>query len=203
MGVAPHRTARIERSTKETEISLSLDLDGCGRGEIGTGIPFFDHMLALFARHGLLDLQVRARGDREVDFHHTVEDVGICLGQAVEAALGDKIGIRRYGFALVPMDEALAQAAIDVSGRPFLALRTPDLPPLALLHAGAFPAQLLEEFLRAVTVHGMLTLHLEIRAARDPHHLLEASFKAVARALAMSVEKDGRIVDVPSTKGVL
>ncbi len=197
------RAATIERSTKETEISLSLHLDGSGSGEIETGIPFFDHMLELFARHGLFDLRVRARGDREVDFHHTVEDVGICLGQAVQEALGDKRGIRRYGFALVPMDETLAQAAIDLSGRPFFALRTPDLPPLALLHAGSFPAQLLEEFLRALTVHGMLTLHLELRAAHDPHHLLEASFKGVARALAMSVERDGRSVDVPSTKGVL
>lgn len=201
--MAPSRSATVERSTKETEISLSLHLDGSGKSEIGTGIPFFDHMLEGFARHGLFDLLVRARGDREVDFHHTVEDVGICLGQALQKALGEKRGIRRYGFALLPMDEALAQAAIDLSGRPFLALKTEDLPPLALLHAGSFPVQLLEEFLRALSVHGMLTLHLEIRAARDPHHLLEASFKAVARALAMGVERDDRIVDVPSTKGVL
>ncbi|CAB4244696.1 Imidazoleglycerol-phosphate dehydratase [Methylacidimicrobium sp. AP8] len=201
--MASHRTASVERSTEETQISLWLDLDGSGKGEAGTGIPFFDHMLELFARHGLFDLQVRARGDREVDFHHTVEDVGICLGQALREALGDKKGIRRYGFALVPMDEALVEVAIDVSGRPFLALRTPELLPLALLHAGTFPAQLLEEFLRALTVHGTLTLHLEVRAARDPHHLLEASFKGLARALAMSVERDGRILDIPSTKGVL
>ncbi|MDD4933645.1 MAG: imidazoleglycerol-phosphate dehydratase HisB [Methylacidiphilaceae bacterium] len=197
------RTATVERSTKETEIFLSLHLDGSGRAECETGIPFFDHMLSLFARHGLFDLRVRARGDREVDFHHTVEDVGICLGQAVRRALGDREGIRRYGFALIPMDEALAQVAIDLSGRPFLALGTADLPPLSLLYAGSFSAQLLEEFLRALTVHGMLTLHLEIRAGRDPHHLLEASFKGVARALAMSVEKDGRVLDIPSTKGVL
>lgn len=197
------RTATVERSTKETEISLSLDLDGSGRSEVETGIPFFNHMLELFARHGLFDLSVRARGDCEVDFHHTVEDVGICLGKALERALGDKKGIRRYGFALVPMDETLAQAAIDLSGRPFFALQTPDLLPLALLHAGSFPAQLLEEFLRALTVHGMLTLHLEIRAAREPHHLLEASFKGVALALAMSVEKDRRVIGIPSTKGVL
>ncbi|MGD9896411.1 MAG: imidazoleglycerol-phosphate dehydratase HisB [Candidatus Methylacidiphilaceae bacterium] len=197
------RTATVERSTKETEIALSLGLDGSGGGEIETGIPFFDHMLDLFARHGLFDLKVRACGDREVDLHHTVEDVGICLGQALEKALGDKRGIRRYGFALIPMDEALAQAAIDLSGRPFFALSTPGLPPLSLLYAGSFSAQLLEEFLRALTVHGMLTLHLEIRSGKDPHHLLEASFKGVARALAMSVEKDGRVVDVPSTKGIL
>jgi imidazoleglycerol-phosphate dehydratase len=197
------RTATVERSTKETQISLSLHLDGSGRAEIETGIPFFDHMLSLFARHGLFDLRVHARGDREVDFHHTVEDVGICLGQAVGKALGDRQGIRRYGFVLIPMDEALAQVAIDLSGRPFLALGRSDLPPLSLLYAGSFSAQLLEEFLRALTVHGMLTLHLEIRAGRDPHHLLEASFKGVARALAMSVEKDERVVDIPSTKGVL
>ncbi|WP_018290615.1 imidazoleglycerol-phosphate dehydratase HisB [Verrucomicrobium sp. 3C] len=199
----PPRTATVERSTKETEISLSLQLDGSGRAESATGIPFFDHMLSLFARHGLFDLQVRARGDREVDFHHTVEDVGICLGQAVGRALGQREGIRRYGYALIPMDEALAQVAIDLSGRPFFALGTANLPPLSLLYAGSFSAQLLEEFLRALTVHGMLTLHLEIRSGRDPHHLLEASFKGVARALAMSVEKDERVVDIPSTKGVL
>ncbi|VVM05425.1 imidazoleglycerol-phosphate dehydratase [Methylacidimicrobium cyclopophantes] len=197
------RTAIVERSTNETEIFLSLDLDGSGKAVVQTGIPFFDHMLCLFARHGLMDLEVNARGDREVDFHHTVEDVGICLGRALEKALGDKKGIRRYGFALMPMDEALAQVAIDLSGRPFFALRTPNLPPLSLLYAGTFPAQLLEEFFRAFSMHGMLTLHLEIRAARDTHHLLEASFKGVARALAASVEKDERVSEVPSTKGVL
>jgi imidazoleglycerol-phosphate dehydratase len=195
----PARIASLERTTGETRINLSLSLDGEGRSDIRTGIPFFDHMLTLFSRHGLLDLEVAAKGDIEVDYHHTVEDVGITLGQALAKALGDKAGIRRYGHAYVPMDEALARVVVDCSGRPFLAYEAPR----GVEAIGLFPFQLVEEFLRAVAVNAGLTLHVSILAGRDAHHMAEAVFKALGRALDIAVSLDGRVKGIPSTKGVL
>jgi imidazoleglycerol-phosphate dehydratase len=193
------RKQTLQRKTGETEITLTLSLDGEGRSDIRTGIPFFDHMLTLFTRHGLLDLEIAAKGDIEVDYHHTVEDVGITLGQAIAKALGDKAGIRRYGHSYVPMDEALARAVVDCSGRPFLAYEAPR----GVEAIGLFPFQLVEEFLRAVAVNAGLTLHVSILAGRDAHHMAEAVFKALGRALDIAVSLDGRVKGIPSTKGVL
>jgi imidazoleglycerol-phosphate dehydratase len=198
MSITP-RTATVDRKTGETEISITLSLDGTGHPDIRTGIPFFDHMLTLFARHGLFDLVVLAKGDIEVDYHHTVEDVGITLGHALGKALGDKAGIRRYGSAYVPMDEALARVVVDCSGRPFLAYEAPR----GVEAIGMFPFQLVEEFLRAVAVQAGLTLHVSILAGRDAHHMAEAIFKAFARALDVAVSRDERVKGIPSTKGVL
>jgi imidazoleglycerol-phosphate dehydratase len=195
----PARSASLERTTGETRINLSLSLDGDGRSDIRTGIPFFDHMLTLLSRHGLLDLEIAAKGDIEVDYHHTVEDVGITLGQALSKALGDKSGIRRYGHAYVPMDEALARVVVDCSGRPFLAYEAPR----GVEAIGLFPFQLVEEFLRAVAVNAGLTLHVSILAGRDAHHMAEAVFKALGRALDTAVSHDDRVKGIPSTKGVL
>jgi imidazoleglycerol-phosphate dehydratase len=195
----PARSASLERTTGETRINLSLSLDGEGRSDIRTGIPFFDHMLTLLSRHGLLDLEIAAKGDIEVDYHHTVEDVGITLGQALAKALGDKSGIRRYGHAYVPMDEALARVVVDCSGRPFLAYEAPR----GVEAIGLFPFQLVEEFLRAVAVNAGLTLHVSILAGRDAHHMAEAVFKALGRALDIAVSHDDRVKGIPSTKGVL
>ncbi len=195
----PARSASLERTTGETQIKLSLSLDGEGRSDIRTGIPFFDHMLTLLSRHGLLDLEIAAKGDIEVDYHHTVEDVGITLGQALSKALGDKTGIRRYGHAYVPMDEALARVVVDCSGRPFLAYEAPR----GVEAIGLFPFQLVEEFLRAVAVNAGLTLHVWILAGRDAHHMAEAVFKALGRALDIAVSHDDRVKGIPSTKGVL
>lgn len=196
---APIRSAIIDRKTSETAIRLSLLLDGEGRAEINTGIPFFDHMLTLFARHGLFDLTVDARGDVEVDYHHTVEDVGIALGTAFAKALGDKAGIRRYGSAYVPMDETLARVVVDCSGRPYLAYDAPR----GVEAIGLFPFQLVEEFLRGLSVHAGLTLHVSILAGRDAHHMAEGIFKALGRALDVAVSHDERVKGIPSTKGVL
>jgi imidazoleglycerol-phosphate dehydratase len=192
------RMGEIERSTKETEIRLRLDLDG-GEARIATGIGFLDHMLELLARHGRLGLELDAKGDLETGAHHTTEDVGICLGQAIDQALGDRAGIRRYGSALVPMDEALAEAAIDVSGRPLTAFDA-KLPDVAI---AGFEAELTEEFFRAVANNAKLTLHIWVRSGSNAHHMVEATFKAFARALreAVSVDPDER--GVPSTKGSL
>lgn len=195
----PARSASVERTTGETRINLSLSLDGEGRSDIRTGIPFFDHMLTLLSRHGLLDLEIAAKGDIEVDYHHTVEDVGITLGQTLSKALGDKTGIRRYGHAYVPMDEALARVVVDCSGRPFLAYEAPR----GVEAIGLFPFQLVEEFLRAVAVNAGLTLHVSILAGRDAHHMAEAVFKALGRALDIAVSHDDRVKGIPSTKGVL
>ena len=195
----PARSVSLERTTGETRINLSLSLDGEGRSDIRTGIPFFDHMLTLLSRHGLLDLEIAAKGDIEVDYHHTVEDVGITLGQALAKALGDKSGIRRYGHAYVPMDEALARVVVDCSGRPFLAYEAPR----GVEAIGLFPFQLVEEFLRAVAVNAGLTLHVSILAGRDAHHMAEAVFKALGRALDIAVSHDDRVKGIPSTKGVL
>jgi imidazoleglycerol-phosphate dehydratase len=196
---SPERSASVERTTQETRIQLSLALGGAGRSQISTGIAFFDHMLTLMAKHGLLDLEIAAKGDLEVDYHHTVEDVGITLGLALAKALGDKGGIRRYGHAYVPMDEALARVVVDISGRPFLLYDAPrGVEPI-----GLFPFQLVEEFLRALAVNAGLTLHVSVLAGRDAHHMAEAVFKALGRALDMASSRDGRVEGIPSTKGVL
>jgi imidazoleglycerol-phosphate dehydratase len=194
------RTATLTRTTSETDITLTLALDGTGRAEVATGIGFLDHMLTAFARHGLFDLTVKAKGDLHIDFHHTTEDVGIVLGQALATALGDKRGIRRFGQALVPMDEALAEVAIDLSGRPFMAWDVGFEQP----KIGEMDTELFEEFFRALAMNGLMTLHVQRRAGRNAHHVAEACFKAVARALRMATETDPRAADaIPSTKGSL
>jgi imidazoleglycerol-phosphate dehydratase len=193
------RTATIRRATAETEIELTLDLDGTGKASVATGVGFFDHMLTHLAKHGLFDLTVTCKGDLHIDAHHTVEDVGICFGKALLEALGTKAGIRRYGDATVPMDEALVTAAVDLSGRPFLVwdaeFRTELL--------GAFSSALAEEFWRAVSSAGLLTLHVVLRHGKNAHHIVETIFKACARALRAAVEPDPRTSGIPSTKGVL
>ncbi|MEA2155972.1 MAG: imidazoleglycerol-phosphate dehydratase [Solirubrobacteraceae bacterium] len=194
------RTAERKRRTGETDISLTLTLDGSGAGTRATGVGFLDHMLDLLARHGRLDLVVQAAGDLQTGSHHTVEDVGIVLGQALDAALGDRAGIFRYGHAVVPMDEARAACAIDVSGRPFLALADGGLPPG---ETGGFEHELLEEFFRAVANNARITLHLEVQAGTNAHHMIEASFKAFARALRAAIAIDPTETGVPSTKGTL
>jgi imidazoleglycerol-phosphate dehydratase len=193
------RSAEISRATRETNVSLSLALDGSGAGTRETGVGFLDHMLDLLARHGRLDLDVKVSGDLETGGHHTVEDTGIVLGQALDAALGDRSGIVRYGEAIVPMDEARALCAIDISGRPYLHL-IGELPAGA---TGGFDHELLEEFFRAVSNNAKLTLHIEIQVAGNAHHMIEASFKAFARALRAAVAIDPTETGVPSTKGVL
>ena len=191
--------AHAQRATKETDVSLSLALDGGGGGERATGVGFLDHMLDLVARHARFDLDVRASGDLETGAHHTVEDTGLCLGQALDEALGDRAGIVRYGHALVTMDEALATCAIDISGRPYCAFSA-QLPPGAI---GAFDHELAEEFLRAVANTARLTLHVRVDAGTNAHHIIEASFKAFARALRAAVALDPSETGVPSTKGTL
>jgi imidazoleglycerol-phosphate dehydratase len=193
------RTATIQRETKETQINLFLNLDGTGQANLATGIGFFDHMLHLFARHSLIDLTLQAKGDLHVDPHHTVEDVGICLGKALAHALGDKAGIRRYGFQTLPMDEVLVTSAVDLSGRAFCVWHA-DLPPEIL---GTFNAPLAEEFWRAAANSGAFNLHVLCHHGRNSHHIIEAIFKATARALRQALEADPRGGGVPSTKGVL
>jgi imidazoleglycerol-phosphate dehydratase len=193
------RAAEITRTTGETEVTLRLDLDAPEAAARVTGVGFFDHMLDLLARHGAMTLEVRARGDLETGAHHTVEDVGICLGQALDRALGDRVGVRRYGHAVVPMDEARAACALDLSGRPFCAFAA-ALPPGTI---GNFDHELAEEFFRAVATHARLTLHLEQEAGTNAHHVLEALFKAFARALREAVALEPGETAVPSTKGTL
>jgi imidazoleglycerol-phosphate dehydratase len=197
---SPPRRAEVARETAETAIRAALDLDGTGKAEVATGIGFLDHMLTALARHALFDLTLHAKGDLHIDFHHTTEDTGIVLGQALRRALGDKRGIRRYGHALLPMDEALAEAAVDISGRPFLAWSVPFGPP----KIGEMDTELFEEFFRAFAFNAAITLHISLRAGTNAHHVAEACFKAVARALRMAVESDPRAPGaVPSTKGML
>ncbi|SUE62899.1 imidazoleglycerol-phosphate dehydratase HisB [Roseomonas gilardii] len=194
------RIAEIARETGETAITLRLDLDGTGKAEIATGIGFLDHMLTALARHAMFDLTVEARGDLHVDFHHTTEDVGIVLGQALRRTLGEKRGIRRYGHAVVPMDEALAEAAIDLSGRPFLVWQVPFERP----RIGEMDTELFEEFFRALSSNGLFALHVMLRHGHNAHHVAEGCFKAVARALRQAVEPDPRAAGaIPSTKGML
>ena len=203
MSAKTKRIAQIKRVTGETNIMLWLDVDGGGKSSIATGIPFFDHMLTLFAKHALFDLDVKVKGDIEVDFHHTVEDTGIVLGQAIARALGDKKGIVRYGNFLLPMDETLARVALDFSGRPLLVWRGPKGFNLNRLKAGDFPAQLMVEFLRAFAQEAGLTLHVEVLYSSETHHLIEAVFKGVARAIEQAVRRDPRVIGIPSTKGML
>ena len=193
------RTAIIARQTKETAITVSLDLDGAGKTVIETGVPFFDHMLEAFGRHGLFDLTVAAKGDLEIDAHHTVEDVGIVLGQAFSEALGDREGITRFGSSVLPMDEALVLAAVDISGRG--ALHYDVALPIEII--GTFDTTLAKEFLVALATNAGLTLHVRSLAGENAHHLVEAAFKAVARALKDAAALDDRVVGVPSTKGAL
>ena len=193
------RSATIHRDTAETKIELSLNLDGTGRHDLATGVGFFDHMLTHVAKHGLFDLTVKCQGDLHVDAHHSVEDVGICFGKALAQALGDKSGIRRYGSATVPMDETLVTAAVDLSGRPFLVWNA-DVPNETL---GAFRSSLAEEFWRAASSAGAFNLHVVLHHGKNTHHIVEAIFKATARALRAATELDPRGRGVPSTKGVL
>lgn len=200
-----HRHAHVERRTTETQIVLDLCIDGEGRAEIETGLPFFDHMLTLFARHSLMDLSVKATGDLDVDSHHTVEDVGITLGQAFAQALGDKRGLARYGHAYLPMDETLARVVVDFGGRPFLEYRLPDAvgPAAGLMSGQGFALQLVEEFLRGFSVHAGANVHVEILYGRDAHHFAEAVFKGLAKAVDQACRLDARVTGVPSTKGTL
>jgi imidazoleglycerol-phosphate dehydratase len=193
------RTATVERQTNETKIDLRIDLDGTGQADIATGVGFLDHMLELLARHAAIDLAVRAEGDLQVDQHHTVEDVGICFGQAIRQALGDKAGIRRYGHVVLPMEEALVTAAIDLSGRYTMVYQVA----MPTAKIGQFDSELVEDFWQATAANALCNLHVLLHHGRNSHHISEAVFKAVARALRMAVEPDPRISDVPSTKGTL
>jgi imidazoleglycerol-phosphate dehydratase len=194
-----NRTARVERATKETQVEVELNLDGDGVTDVETGVPFFDHMLSQLGKHGCIDLRVRAKGDLEIDAHHTVEDTAITLGEALREALGDKAGICRFGDAAIPLDETLARAAIDLSGRPYLVHAEPaGLAPLI----GTYDTTLTRHFFESVTSSAGICLHLDV-TGRNPHHIVEAQFKAVARALRAAVAPDPRNPGVPSTKGVL
>lgn len=202
------RSARIQRNTNETKILVDLNIDGTGKSQIRTGIPFFDHMLTLFTKHSLCDLHLECDGDLEIDFHHTVEDCGIALGQAFTQALGDKRGIRRYGWALLPMDEARVEVALDFSGRPVLVYEAARLLEVGGAVIGKtaedrFTPQLVEEFLRAFSTSAAINLHVVIQAGRDAHHMIEGSFKAMAKAIDLACQVDPRVQGVPSTKGVL
>ena len=193
------RSAEIERRTKETEIQITIDLDGRGISSVDTSIPFLDHMFELMAAHGFMDLTVRAKGDTEIDYHHTVEDLGICLGQAISKALGEKKAIKRYGHAIVPMDEALAQVVIDISSRPYLSYKVN----LETSLTGQFDVGILTEFFRALVNHAGLSMHIELVSGDDPHHSAEAIFKAFARAFDQASQREERLEGVPSTKGLL
>jgi imidazoleglycerol-phosphate dehydratase len=193
------RSARIHRKTVETDIELDLNLDGGGTAEIATGVGFFDHMLTLLAKHSAMDLTIKARGDLQVDQHHTVEDVGICLGQAVKEALGDKAGIRRYGHFTLPMEETLVTSAVDLSGRSFLVFKA-EFPSHRI---GEFESELVGEFWQAFTANALCNLHIVVHHGRNCHHIAEAIFKATARALRDAVETDPRLRGIPSTKGTL
>jgi imidazoleglycerol-phosphate dehydratase len=195
------RTATVERATKETSIDVAIDIDGSGTTEVSTGLPFFDHMVSQLGRHGGFDLTVSARGDLDVDAHHTVEDVGIAIGEVVKEALGDKSGIRRFGSVAVPLDEALIEVALDLSGRPFLTYDIEFPPETTPLGTPPFDPQLAEEFWRAFATSAALTLHVRMRSGKNTHHIIEASFKGVARALRDAVRYEGG--GIPSTKGTL
>ena len=193
------RDADIVRKTRETDIQIRLNLDGKGISSIDTDVPFLDHMFELMAAHGFMDLNVKAKGDIEIDYHHTVEDLGICLGKAINKALGDKKAIKRYGEAIVPMDEALAQVVIDISSRPYLSYKVH----LKKSMAGTFDVGLLKEFFRALVNYAGVTMHVTLVSGNDAHHIAEAIFKAFARALDQASQRDERLDDVPSTKGLL
>jgi imidazoleglycerol-phosphate dehydratase len=197
------RTASSSRETSESRIQLSLDLDGTGRSSIDTSVPFFDHLLTALSKHSLIDLDVSASGDTHIDVHHTVEDVGIVLGGALKEALGDKAGISRYGDALVPLDEALVQAVVDVSGRPYLVHTGEPAGFEYHLIGGHFTGSMVRHVFEAITFHAGITVHVRVLGGRDPHHIAEAEFKAFARALRQAVQPDPRVTGVPSTKGAL
>jgi len=197
------RIATLTRKTSESQIELSLNLDGSGRSEISTTVPFFDHMLNAFAKHSLVDLAVRATGDTNIDVHHTVEDTAIVLGQAIKQALGDKSGIGRYGDATVPLDDALARAVVDVSGRPYLVHSGEPAGFEYHLIGGHFTGSMIRHVFEAISFNAGITLHVELLTGRDPHHIAEAEFKAFARAFRKAVEPDARVVGIPSTKGAL
>jgi len=200
---SPDRTATLRRQTSESSVELTLDLDGTGRSEIGTSVPFLDHLLTAFAKHSLTDLTVRASGDTEIDVHHTAEDVGIVLGAAIREALGDKAGISRYGDALVPLDEALTRAVVDISGRPYLVHDgEPDGFALHLI-GGHFTGSMVRHVFEAITVHAAITAHITVLAGRDPHHIAESEFKAFARAFRAAKAIDPLVTGIPSTKGAL
>ena len=194
-----NRSTTIERTTSETQVKVELVLDGTGRGQIQTTIPFLDHMLTLLAKHGFFDLTVQAKGDTDIDDHHTIEDIGIVIGDALKQALGSKEGIRRFGWASIPLDETLAQVTVDLSGRPYLVYRV-ELPQrrIKTLDLGLF-----EDFFQAFTTHAALNLHVNVLYGRNPHHIMEAVFKALAKALDQATGLDGRVSGVPSTKGRL
>ncbi len=193
------RNATVSRKTSETDVQVTLNLDGAGKGTISTGIGFFDHMLDHVSKHGLFDLEIKAQGDLHVDFHHTVEDIGLTLGEAFKRSVGNKQGLRRYGFAQVPMDEALASVTLDFSGRPMLVFSNP----LDHRSAGDFPLDLVPVFLQGLADQAGITLHATVHTAENPHHAAEAIFKALGRALRAAVEIDPRVEGIPSTKGVL
>jgi imidazoleglycerol-phosphate dehydratase len=193
------RLSSIKRKTKETKIGVEVNIDGKGAGKISTGIPFFDHMLMLFSAHGFLDLLVDAKGDLEVDFHHTVEDVGLVLGDAFNKALGDRKGIKRYGYAVTPMDEALATVTVDLSNRPFLVYNTPS----EICSESGFNIQLAKEFFRAFATRGGMNLHINVHYGENEHHIIEAVFKSLGRALNQASSFDDRVDNIRSTKGVL
>jgi imidazoleglycerol-phosphate dehydratase len=197
------RTAHLERTTSESSVDLTLNLDGTGIAVVSTSVPFFDHMLTAFAKHSLVDLEVTATGDTEIDVHHTVEDTGIVLGKAIAQALGDKAGISRFGDSLVPLDDALAQAVIDVSGRPYFVHSGEPAGFEHHLIGGHFTGSLVRHVFEAITLNAGLTVHLTVLAGRDPHHIAEAEFKAFARAFRFAVALDPRVSGVPSTKGAL
>jgi imidazoleglycerol-phosphate dehydratase len=199
------RTGRIERSTAETKVLVEIDLDGAGRTDVATGVGFFDHMLAAFGRHGLFDLTVGVEGDLHIDTHHSVEDAAIALGQAFAQAAGDKAGVRRFGDAVIPMDEALVSAAVDLSGRPYLVHHEPDGAPAYILGSeSSYATTLTRHVFEAFSYHARVALHVNVQAGRDWHHIIEAQYKAVARALRSAAEIDPRLDGaVPSTKGVL
>jgi imidazoleglycerol-phosphate dehydratase len=198
-----NRTGRIERTTKESKVVVEIDLDGAGKVDVSTGVPFYDHMLTSFGVHGAFDLSVRATGDVEVDAHHTVEDVAIVLGEAIGKALGDKQGIRRFGDAWIPMDETLAHAAIDVSGRPYCVHLGEPEALAGFVVGGNYPTVLNRHVFESLAFHARIALHLRVLHGRDPHHITEAQYKAAARALRAAAEADPRSSGVPSTKGVL
>jgi len=197
--VSEQRQSRIERKTTETAIELELNLDGDGNAEVATGIGFFDHMLTAFARHSLFDLALRCDGDLDVDAHHTVEDIGICLGMALAEAVGDKSGLERFGHSYVPMDEALARSVVDLSGRSFLVLNAAFVDETA----GEFPVAMVQEFLRSVTDHARINLHVDLLRSGNDHHGIEAIYKSVGRALSEAVRRSDRVTGIPSTKGSL
>ena len=196
---APQRAAELERKTRETQVKVALKVDGTGHGEIATGVPFLDHMLESFARHGFFDLKVEAHGDLQIDEHHTVEDVGIVLGRAFRQALGDRSGIRRFGEATVPLDEALCTAVVDISGRSYLSYEVP----VAQERVGNFPTELVQDFMKAFSDEAGINLHLHLRAGRNPHHVIETVFKSFARAMDQASSLDPRVSGVLSTKGTL